>query len=181
MKPKILWYVRQTLSGHGSRVDPILRLHYAMQKWHFCALPHFLWGEEWVRDEKSCLENSEIKNFRDLRYQQVKRMRTSSDIVPLLRRPVIYIPACKHNVQEREINELTRFIVYILVCVLAPPNCPKILVMSSWVLRSPTQLSRVELEHTAKYWLCTCVTVSALHPLLKRFKCMQRIYIMNSL
>ncbi|CAN8006470.1 unnamed protein product [Ixodes hexagonus] len=30
-------------------------------------------------------------------------------------RPVIYIPACKHNVQEREIDELTRFIVYILV------------------------------------------------------------------
>ncbi|KAL1473711.1 hypothetical protein MTO96_021824 [Rhipicephalus appendiculatus] len=29
-------------------------------------------------------------------------------------RPVIYIPACKHNVQEREIDELTRFIVYIL-------------------------------------------------------------------
>lgn len=29
-------------------------------------------------------------------------------------RPVIYIPACKHNIQEREIDELTRFIVYIL-------------------------------------------------------------------
>ncbi|KAL3188697.1 hypothetical protein MRX96_038081 [Rhipicephalus microplus] len=29
-------------------------------------------------------------------------------------RPVIYIPACRHNVQEREIDELTRFIVYVL-------------------------------------------------------------------
>ncbi|XP_064481632.1 uncharacterized protein LOC135394698 [Ornithodoros turicata] len=29
-------------------------------------------------------------------------------------RPVVYIPACKHNVQDRDIDELTRFIVYIL-------------------------------------------------------------------
>lgn len=32
-------------------------------------------------------------------------------------RPVIYIPAKNHNVNERDIDELTKFIVYCLVSV----------------------------------------------------------------
>lgn len=31
-------------------------------------------------------------------------------------RPVIYIPAKYHNVNDRDIDELTKFIVYCLVC-----------------------------------------------------------------
>uniref|UniRef100_A0A1B0CNW3 CRAL-TRIO domain-containing protein n=1 Tax=Lutzomyia longipalpis TaxID=7200 RepID=A0A1B0CNW3_LUTLO len=38
-------------------------------------------------------------------------------------RPVIYIPAKNHNSSERDIDELTKFIVYCLVRVLNP-KCP---------------------------------------------------------
>lgn len=35
-------------------------------------------------------------------------------------RPVIYIPAKNHSASDRDLDELTKFIVYCLVCLYLP-------------------------------------------------------------
>lgn len=53
-----------------------------------------------------------IKNHLEAKKSRVLRHRD------LQGRPIIYIPARNHNVNERDLDELTKFIVYCLVNIV---------------------------------------------------------------
>lgn len=59
--------------------------------------------------DKLSLDCAEIKKHYDANKARVLRHRD------MVGRPVIYIPAKNHNVNDRNIDELTKFIVYCLV------------------------------------------------------------------
>lgn len=66
------------------------------------------WRVEYNVDKLN-LDCPEIKKHHDGNKARVLRHRDMAG------RPVIYIPAKNHNVNDRQIDELTKFIVYCLV------------------------------------------------------------------
>lgn len=62
-------------------------------------------------------------------------------------RPVIYIPARHHNVNDRDIDELTKFIVYCLVSRL-------FLIASNTI---ELFLRKMHVNDVSKKWWITCV------------------------
>lgn len=62
-------------------------------------------------------------------------------------RPVIYIPARNHNVNDRDIDELTKFIVYCLVIGQFLMACNTIDLF----------LRKMHVTDASKKWLIICV------------------------
>lgn len=62
------------------------------------------YGVQELTPETECIKkNLELKKARVLKHRD------------MYGRPVVYIPARNHNVNDRDIDELTKFIVYCLV------------------------------------------------------------------